>query len=299
MIRIDPQNPKGIVWIASYPKSGNTWVRAFLAALHRVMAGDAQGPVDLNQMASYSASDRQAQLFEKYLDRPITEVAPGELAALRPRVQEDIARDADGIVFTKTHNARMDDHGVPMINQSVSVGALYLVRNPLDVAISFAHFRDVPIDQAIVDMGTHEFGIGTSATDIHFVSSSWSENVRSWTERRHPAVLVMRYEDLLDNPIVNFTHIARHVRMLPEQEKVERAVELSSFDKLRSAERETGFQEKPDSAQIFFREGRAGQWREVLTPAQVDRIVTAHGEQMARFGYLPDEPQRPASSVGQ
>jgi hypothetical protein len=287
MIRIDPRNPKGIVWIASYPKSGNTWVRAFLIGLQRSMAGDGAGPIDINRMTEYSANDRAVAFFEKYLDRPVAEADPAEIAALRPKVHEDIARDADGIVFVKTHNARIDDRGVPMISQVVSAGALYILRNPLDVAISLAHFRQVPVDQAVVDMVTPGFGLSTSEEGIYFISDTWSENVKSWTERRHPAVLVVRYEDLLDNPMERFRQIANHVSLWPKDAQLEQAIELASFRSLQKAERESGFDEKPDSAQTFFREGRAGQWREVLTPAQIDRIVSQHGEQMARFGYLP------------
>jgi hypothetical protein len=64
-------------------------------------------------------------------------------------------------------------------------------------------------------------------------------------------------------------------------------IERSSFERLQSQEEQMGFVEKPEAAQRFFREGRAGQWKDVLTAAQVRRIVREHGEQMRRFGYLP------------
>jgi hypothetical protein len=286
MIRIDPRNPRGIVWLASYPKSGNTWVRAFLVGLQRAMTADGAGPIDINRMTEYAATDLAASLFEKYLDRPIAEADPAEVAALRPKVHEDIAREADGIVFIKTHNARILDRGVPLISLGASAGALYILRNPLDVAISVAHFREVPIDQAITDMATPDFGAATEVK-LGWIFSSWSENVKSWTERRHPAVLTVRYEDLLDNPTEQFRQIANHVSLWPEDSRLEQAIESASFRSLQRAERKAGFKEKPDTAETFFREGRAGQWREVLTPAQIDRIVSSHGEQMARFGYLP------------
>jgi hypothetical protein len=65
------------------------------------------------------------------------------------------------------------------------------------------------------------------------------------------------------------------------------AVDRSSFDKLREQEEKVGFRERPKTAERFFREGRAGQWKEVLAPAQIERIVKDHGAQMERFGYLP------------
>jgi hypothetical protein len=252
------------------------------------MAGSDLESFDINRVSEFSINDRRPHRYEQHLGgRKTTEVDQSLLAALRPKVQEDIVREADGIVFVTTHNARIDDRGVPMINQAVSAGAIYIVRNPLDIAISLSHFRELPIDQCITDMETPHFGVATEA-NLAWIFSSWSENVKSWTERRHPAVLVVRYEDLIETPVDNFTGIANHTRQWPTQAQLKRAIELTSLNNLQTAEREAGFKEKLDSTKAFFREGRAGQWREVLTPAQIDRIVSRHGEQMARFGYLPD-----------
>ncbi len=70
--------------------------------------------------------------------------------------------------------------------------------------------------------------------------------------------------------------------------QIDEAIRLSSFERLRKQEERLGFSERPEHTERFFREGRAGQWRGILSAAQVDRIVADHGEQMARFGYLPD-----------
>jgi hypothetical protein len=69
------------------------------------------------------------------------------------------------------------------------------------------------------------------------------------------------------------------------------AVDRSSFDKLRAQEDSEGFFERPNNVEVFFREGRAGQWKEILTPQQVARVVKDHGAQMKRFGYLPEQEQ--------
>jgi hypothetical protein len=73
----------------------------------------------------------------------------------------------------------------------------------------------------------------------------------------------------------------------PSESELADAIDRSSFERLREQEEKAGFKERPDEAERFFREGRAGQWKEVLTPQQIQRIVDAHGEQMQRFGYLP------------
>jgi hypothetical protein len=72
----------------------------------------------------------------------------------------------------------------------------------------------------------------------------------------------------------------------PSDAELDRAIELSSFERLKEQEEQSGFQEKPPSAKEFFRKGQIGEWRKVLTRRQVRAIVEAHREQMARFGYL-------------
>ena len=100
-------------------------------------------------------------------------------------------------------------------------------------------------------------------------------------------------------PTINFPvtagaiYIARHLRIEASQAQIERAIELSSFGEAKAQERTHGYRERPEESTAFFREGRAGQWQDVLTPDQIARIVADHREQMARFGYLPDS--RPGS----
>jgi hypothetical protein len=287
MIVVDPENPRGIVWLPSYPKSGNTWVRAFIYALLRVQAGDPPAAIDINEMNRFQRSELDPSIYARHLPGPIMSVDRALVAAARPRVHEDIAREARGLVLIKTHNARGTDHGHPLVNTRVSTGAIYVIRNPLDVAISFAKFQGVSIDRAITDMATSSFGTNLSPTTLHTIFGTWSEHVESWTGREDPAVHVTRYEDMLERPRETFAALTRHLRMAPTVEEIDAAIDLSSFDRLRAAEQRGGFRERPDTAQLFFRAGRAGQWRDQLTRAQVDRIVRRHGTQMARFGYLP------------
>jgi hypothetical protein len=287
VIRFDPRNPKGIVWLASYPKSGNTWVRAFLHSLFHALRGDPDEAVDLNQLTEFSADDRAFERFRKHVGESVGSARSREIAAARVRVQEEIAAEMKGLALLKTHNAMADDHGYPMINRAVSLGAVYVVRNPLAVAISFAHFRRVPLDTAIADMATPGFGIPTGGDMIGFTMGTWSEHVLSWTERPNPAVHVVRYEDLHTQPLATFGGIARHLVLKGSEQQIRGAIEKASFDNLQKTEIEKGFKEKPNTAERFFRSGKVGEWREVLSAEQVEKIVADHGEQMGRFRYLP------------
>lgn len=286
MINLDYGDPKGIVWLASFPKSGNTWLRAFLFALRKIRSGAAIQSIDLGEFATTNVSDRLVSAYAPHLSRPVAEADKRDFAAARPHVQKAIALSAPAAVFIKTHNARIEDRGWPTINLGVSIGAVYLVRNPLDVAISWARFRGVSVDEAIADMAREGNETEPNGDDVHMVLGSWSQNVRSWTAPANPLVLVIRYEDMLDDPLHVFTAVTDHLAIDCVRDDVVRAIQLSSFDELQSAERASGFLEKPPEANMFFRKGRAGQWRDVLSAEQVDRIVSVHGEQMARFGYL-------------
>jgi Sulfotransferase domain len=88
-------------------------------------------------------------------------------------------------------------------------------------------------------------------------------------------------------PKKTFGALAWHLLFKPSDTELDDALKRSSFEQLREQEEKDGFRERPEKAERFFREGRADQWKDVLSPAQIKRIVDAHGEQMARFGYLP------------
>jgi hypothetical protein len=122
---------------------------------------------------------------------------------------------------------------------------------------------------------------------VHELLGSWSEHVESWTARPSSGLHVVRYEDMLDKPQATFGGIAAFLGLKPPRERLERAIARSSFKVLQDKERRHGFKEKSEKAERFFREGRAGQWRKLLGPEQIDRVVSAHSHQMQRFGYLP------------
>ncbi|SDB41705.1 sulfotransferase domain-containing protein [Bauldia litoralis] len=297
MINVSKDNPRGIVWIASYPRSGNTWTRAFINGLTRIMEDPDAEDIDLGSVSQWSVSERLLTRYTPFLGKPATAATPAEIAAVRPRVQASIAAAAPGIVFVKTHNANGKDFGVPLINKAASAGAIYIVRNPLDVAISYAAFSNASIDEAIKTMATEGWGIQSTAESARVISGSWSQNVASWTDHPNPAVLAVRYEDMLDRPDSTFARIARHIRLKPNNSQIRRAVAMTDFDRLRAGEEKSGFAEKPNTADTFFRAGRAGQWQETLSPEQVATIVADHGRMMARFDYLPPE-YRTASAGG-
>lgn len=270
-----------IVWLASFPKSGNTWVRHYLHALLN------EGKQSINAMNTLTVGDASANWYRPHLKRAIELCSDEEIAAVRQKALRGLAAQSDGLVFVKTHNALVSHLGVPMIDGSVTAGVIYVVRNPFDVVISLASFQGTTIDVAIDEMVMQGAMGPTSEKFAYQYFGSWAEHVESWTRRPMRQLHVMRYEDMLDEPFSVFTDLAKFLRIPASPSAIRTAIKASSFDKLRKEEEEQGFIERPDTADRFFREGKAGQWRDVLSIDQIKRITDALGPQMSRFGYLP------------
>jgi len=273
-----------IVWIASYPKSGNTWTRAFL---HNLFVGG-EGAYDINKMDKLSSNEAATANFVRFDGRPWQEWTTSDVALMRPKAQAWIASTQPGNMFSKTHLAVMTAHGQATINLSVTAGAIYLVRNPLDVVPSFADHQGLSIDKAIEVLNLDNHEPPTTHTTVAEPMGNWSQHVESWTARPSPGLHVMRYEDMLADPQAAFGGLVKFLAIPATRQKLRLAIKNASFKELRRQEDRTGFWEKTQIQKNFFREGRAGGWREVLSQEQVARVVEKNREQMARFGYLPE-----------
>lgn len=272
-----------IIWLASYPKSGNTWLRAFLLNL----LTDSEEPVDINKMAALTRGDSQAAWYGHFDSRPATALSAEDLARLRPKVHARIAESSADSVFVKTHNALIKVAGVPMISQSLTAGVIYVVRNPLDVALSYADHLGQPVDDIIDLMARRDFETPGSEFHVPEHHSDWSSHAASWTQVSHPVLHVVRYEDMAAKPAPAFAAVAGFLGLDPPRESLLRAIRFSSFKVLRAQEKKDGFVERTPVQDSFFRAGKPGAWRKQLSDAQIRRVVDIHREQMERFDYLP------------
>ena len=272
-----------IIWLASFPKSGNTWMRAFL---HNLMRDPSQA-YDINRLGEFSFSDSTIHYYQQHLTKPVAEWTTLDVMEVRGKVQQDLGRMSVDDVFVKTHNAHVAFDNLPMIHMDVSAGAVYIVRNPLDVCISLADHYGCAIDESIRILGDNSSGTPPGDKLVFEIHKTWSVHVQSWTNQPGPWLHVVRYEDMLKKPMVAFSRVARFLGLNPPRDRIERAVQASSFDSLRKQEDEKGFRERSYKAEKFFRVGKSGQWRTALSKAQIDRVVESHKEQMARFGYWP------------
>jgi hypothetical protein len=240
-------------------------------------------------MAALTAGDSQAHWYARLDPRPPTELGKADLARLRPRVHRLIAESRSETVMVKTHNALVAVGGVSMITLEVTAGAIYIVRNPLDVALSYAHHLGATLDDIIELMGQTGFETSPSARHVPEHLSDWSSHVKSWTQVANPGLHVVRYEDLKAEPERRFGAIAAFLGMAATPARLEKAIRFSSFETLRKLEDATGFIERTPVQDRFFRKGAVGEWRDKLSRAQVRRVVERHRKQMLRFGYVPKD----------
>lgn len=279
----------GFIWLASYPKSGNTWLRLFLENL--LSAGDR--PCDINHLPhSGHAPTLEGLALHAGIDPTL--LSHDELERLRPDFYAYLLDHGYPRRLLKTHDAyRLTSSGEPLFPTEITRGAIYLIRNPLDVCVSYRHHKGLDsYDQTLAIMANRNYTV-CDADDapnpqMRQQLSSWSRHVESWTNALDFPVLTLRYEDLISDPLLHFTQVVTFLGLDHDAKAVRRAIAFSSFDELRKQEQAAGFGEKPEHATCFFRAGKAGGWRKRLTLEQTARIVADHGPIMKRFGYLDE-----------
>ena len=284
-------------WIASYPKSGNTWMRILLGNL---LARD-DGPVAINAIPRYvSGLAASRAMFEELLLIDPEALTLDEIDCLRPRLYEELARGMDAgfgagdppaVRFAKVHDAyTLTAKGEPLLAGARGAdGAIVIVRDPRDLVASLAHHRDTPIDEAIEFMAAPRaaFGSDGRATQFRQRLLAWHRHVASWLEQRDIPVHLVRYEDMLSDTEAVLRRAAEFSGVQATEEAVERAVRFSRFAELRRQEQKEGFSESMLAGEYrrFFRRGEAGAWRAELTIEQVARIEAVQGAMMRRLGY--------------
>ena len=279
------RDEESLIWLASYPRSGNTFTRILLA--NYFAADDAA--YDLNKLEDFIPSDVSSVLWGKPSQ---TSSEPGSFEALWKARPAAIARyrktkDPQRFPCLKTHTANVlafDSNGFDFRRND---RALYLVRHPLDVLLSYADFNGKDIDVATDLMIRSGSTVTQPVTGSIEVRGSWAENVSGWLAKPPCPVLLVRYEELCTDPEATLRSILAFLGAPIIEEKIRHAVSASRFDKVREQEAAQGFLERPPNSHSgrFFREGKALQWLRKLTPEQAYRLADACEKEMTMLGY--------------
>jgi hypothetical protein len=170
---------------------------------------------------------------------------------------------------------------------------VYIIRNPLDVAVSFAHHLNTGLDATIGIMNNPDYTFCDKRDRLHNQLRqrllTWSGHVKSWVDESGLPLLVLRYEDMSARPQETFSKAVTFIGLNHTPVEIGTALEYCAFERLKKQEETSGFFEKNAKAESFFRKGVVGDWRNSLTQEQVKRITGAHGEVMERFGYGSNE----------
>lgn len=279
-----------IIWIASYPKSGNTWVRSLLSAYLYSNSGIFN--FDLLQKINQFPSKRYLQFFLKdFTD--IKKVSDYWIAA------QDRINLSNEITFLKTHSALCTFENNPFTNKNNTQAAIYVVRDPRNVITSLSHHNSLSILDALDfltdsnqitvrnEWGGKEFGIAT-------ILGSWSDHLKSWRNLNFAPILIVRYEDLINDIKKTFMSILNFLSNLMEikidEKKIINTINSCRFDALSYKEKKEGFIEsvahKESKKKLkFFNLGKKNDWKNLLDPKIEEQIRFKFNKEMKELGY--------------
>ena len=281
---------KKIFWLASYPKSGNTWMRIFLS--NYVMDGDK--PVNINDLFSNRIASSRT-LFDEYSGINAAEMDMEMVDRYRPEVYRFFASEQEeDPLFMKVHDSwHLNLDGEALFPADISRGVIYLIRNPLDVAVSFSDHEGKTVQKIIRNMNDPDFAFHYSpfylGNQLRQKMGSWSRHFLSWTKQKEIPCLVVRYEDMHLQPEETFSKVINFCGLEFNKTRMQKAIRFSSFDEVKSQENESGFSEKSYLQKSFFRNGKTGSWRSVISAEDQQSLIMNHKQIMFENGYLTPE----------
>lgn len=299
------------VWLASYPSSGNTWLRLLISGLSL----DHGAALDINRIEGDGGIASARPPFDQSTMIDSGLLTHDEIDQLRPRVYEDLAtrpsrprRDKTGaplpVTFVKVHDAYAPTScGDPLLGGSRGAkAAILIVRDPRDIAVSLANHNRSSIDEAIDYMADADVAL-CGRTDRRYDQfrqklTSWHGHAAGWLDQVDIPIHLLRYEDLQRATVTTILAAMGFAGCDVTPAQAERAALLSRFDDLQRQENATGFAEWQDhGGRKFFRRGEAGGWRDALTADQIRRIEGSHAAMMARLGYTVTTANGPDSGI--
>lgn len=299
--------PEPYWYLASYPKSGNTWCRVFITELRRLAGLDSaeataaaqqdEQELRLNRDLATGSIVSSRHWLDDQLGIDSSDLSWAELDKVRGRAGHQRALYAECLRYHKVHDAFVspDSAGRPVVPVEGCRGAVVVIRHPADVAVSLSHFFSWPLERCVAFLLDEQAGLCRSSKrggqQVRQFMGTWANHVHSWADQQQIPVLLLRYEDLLAKPNTEFTRLAHFLDLPTDETLISEAVANTRFDKLRAKEEEEGgFREKPEGCERFFRSGRSGEGREQLTAEQILQLEEAFSETLMRFGYALNTP---------
>ena len=278
-----------ILWLASYPKSGNTLLRSFLSTYFFSKDGNFNFDL-LRNIKQYPNNKLFLELGVDISNRH--EIAKNHLNA-----QKLINQNKKSFQFWKTHSSFVKMDGYSFTDLNNTLGVIYIVRDPRDVVISYSHHNNQTIEQTL-KMINQNYILGAEIKDsIPVYLGSWSYNYNSWKVFKNiNKYLLIKYEELILNDEKYFEKILLFIKNMSKmdfdisEKKIKKVLEEIKFEKLKKLEKEKGFHEskKDDKGNTinFFRSGKTKQWKNNLDLKTKNMIEEVCQKEMKELGYI-------------
>lgn len=260
-----------LYFVASYPRSGGTWVRSMAYLLIVLSRPDAPKQIDMRNLDNIIPWDAHGLLYRAVTGREHDTLDELEVAEARPKVHTLLATKDISLPVVRTHAIRGTFHGHETINPRVTGGATYVVRNPLDVAAALVEMEGVAPLRIIELMMKTDRRVQQTQFTVAEPQGSWTQNVASWTGVPQKEILVLRFEDMVADPAREFQKLARHMAIPANERAIEKACGLMA--EMHKAEGWT--EDRRD-------------YRTILEPAHARAIIEGHAIEMNRHGYLTE-----------
>jgi len=280
------EDDKKIIWIASYPKSGNTWLRSFLSSYYYTQDGSFSFNL-LNNIPVF-----ESDVFLPYISKEEVAEKPHHIAKYWIEVQKNYKLKDKDFIFLKTHNFCGKVNNCSFTNSKYTRAFIYIVRDPREVVISYSNHSDQSIDKCIeIITSINPFCMMDKGMNYPVYTYNWGANYVSWKKFNSVPSLIIKYEDLITNTYKNFSKIIffLHEIGLPkiDKTKLKRSIDNTSFDNLKKLEQKYGFSEQKIAIdKRFFNKGTTNSWKTKLSPKQVKIIEDRFQKEMKELSYL-------------
>tara|TARA_B100001540_G_scaffold283437_1_gene274957 strand:+ start:281 stop:1117 length:837 start_codon:yes stop_codon:yes gene_type:complete len=276
-----------IIWIASYPKSGNTYIRSFLSAYFFTNTGN----FDFKLLKNIEQFPDK-QFFNGFIDN-IDDASKSWLSIQKDLIKTNKTR------FLKTHSAFISFNNNQFTNAETTLGSVYIVRDPRSIVTSIMNHFSMDQFEAAEMLFDEDRGIKSSDGNLATYSflSSWCNHYNSWNNLKTIKSILIKYEDLEKSNEEIFSNLIRYINNLIgsnegiDHQKFIKALETTKFSFLKKKEGEEGFVESvysksKDHKIPFFNQGFKNDWEKVLEKKVLDKIEKKFYKEMKLLGYL-------------